>query len=239
MTELPELLPHGPLEEVLADVFVVRGQVRPSFGGHDLQMSRTMTVVRDGGSLTLINTMRLDDDGLASLDELGTLDRIVKLGSFHGRDDAFYVRRNGAEVWSLPGMPHERGVVTDVEMEHGAPGPCEGSEAFVYETSQVAEGLLLLARHGGILVSCDSIQTWTGRDEWFDEATAQLMESRGFFGHANFGPGWLGAGKPERSDFDRLKELSFRHLISAHGAPLLNDAHAALLATIEEKTPTR
>ena len=220
-------------------MFVVQGQVIADFGGRRLQMSRTMTVVRDGEALTLVNTLRLDDAGLAALDALGAVQNIVKLGSFHGRDDAFYVRRYSVRVWSLPRMPHERGVVTDVEMRAGAPGPCDGSEVFVYETSETSEGLLLLERDGGVVISCDSLQNWTGPDEWFDEATATLMESQGFFLPANIGPGWLAAGKPQRSDFDRLRALSFRHLISAHGAPLLNDAAAAVRGTIDVKLRDR
>ena len=61
-----------------------------------------------------------------------------------------------------------------------------------------------------------------------------MLREQGFFRPANVGPGWRNSGKPEASDFARLKALSFRHLLSAHGAPLLGDAHQALSATFDE-----
>ena len=234
MTDFPPQLPHGEIQQILAEVFFVMGQTRPSIGDQTFQFSRSMTVVRDGDALTLVNTMRLDDAGLARLDELGTVANLVKLGSFHGRDDAFYVDRYGATLWSLPGMEHERGLKTDAELVPGQPGPCPDASAFVYETSATREGLLLLEREGGILLSCDSLQNWLGPDEYFDEASATMMRAQGFFRAAGVGPGWRNSGKPEASDFARLKKLSFQHLLSAHGPPLLGDAHRAVSATLEE-----
>lgn len=234
MTDFPPQLPHGEIREVLPEVFFVTGQTRPTFGGQTVQFSRNMTVVRDGDALTLVNTLRLDDDGLARLDELGNVKHLVKLGSFHGRDDAFYLDRYGATLWSLPGMEHERGGVTNAELVPGQVGPCPDASIFIYETSALPEGLLLLEREGGILLACDSLQNMSGPDEYFDERSAAMMEGQGFFRPANVGPGWRNSAKPEASDFARLEGLSFRHLLSAHGTPLLHDAHRALSATFEE-----
>ncbi|WP_114287969.1 hypothetical protein [Candidatus Halocynthiibacter alkanivorans] len=86
MPDFPEQLPHGPLEEVFPDVFVVKGQIRIE-ANQIHEFSRNMTVIRDGGALTLINTIRLDDAGLDALDALGLVRHIVKLGAYHGRDD--------------------------------------------------------------------------------------------------------------------------------------------------------
>jgi hypothetical protein len=230
---LPPQLPHGEIVEVLDDLFFVTGQTRPVFGGHAMQFSRSMTIVRDGEDLTLINTMRLDTAGLAALTALGQVRNIVKLGSFHGRDDAFYVEEYGATVWSFPGMPHERGVSTDAELRAGHPGPFADADVFVYETSNLPEGHLLLRRHGGVLFACDSLQNMTAPDEFFDDATARVMETQGFFAPANIGPGWRNGSKVQASDFERLLTLPFAHLLSAHGAPLLHDAKAAVAASVE------
>jgi hypothetical protein len=92
MDELPELLPHGELEEIFPDIFVVKGQMKLG-PGRAIHFSRNMTVVREGEDLTLFNVVRLDDAGLAALDALGRVAKLVKLGSYHGRDDAFYCRR--------------------------------------------------------------------------------------------------------------------------------------------------
>jgi hypothetical protein len=196
-----------------------------------------MTIIRDGDSLTLVNTIRLDKNGLARLDRLGTVKNIVKLGSFHGRDDAFYLDRYGATLWAPAEMEHERGVKTGADLAPGQPGPCPDALVFSFETSSVPEVILCLERQGGILVSCDSLQNWDGPDVYFDEASAVMLEKQGFFQPANIGPGWRNAAKPERSDFTRLIELKFRHLLSAHGKPLLNDAHQAVSATIQKVYP--
>lgn len=233
MSEFPPQLPHGDLTEVLPDVYFVTGQSQPEFNGKTFRFSRNMTVIRDGDVLTLVNTLRLDDAGLARLDALGTVGNIVKLGAFHGRDDAFYKDRYEADLWALPGMPHERGVATNRELDAGQSGPCADADPFVYETSATPEAVLRLGRHGGILLSCDSLQNWTGPDEYFDEASAAMMQAGGFFNPANVGPGWLGAAKPDKSDFLRLKDLEYRHLLSAHGAPLLDDAKSAIEATLK------
>ncbi len=235
MSVLPPQLPHGELRELLPDVFMVTGATRPVFGGQQLAFSRNMTVIRHGEELTLVNTLRLDEAGLARLDELGRVVNVVKLGSYHGRDDAFYIGRYGARMWAFAGMPHERGVVTERELLPGGEMPFEGATAFVFETSSSVEGLLLAERHGGVLMSCDSLQNWAdGADEFFDEATAASMAQLGFFRKAGVGIGWLNMSKPEVVDFVRVKELGFRHLLSAHGAALLDEAHAALSATFSE-----
>ncbi len=230
MTDLPPQLPHGELVEVLPDVFVVSGASHPVFGGRALRFSRNMVVVRDGGALTLVNTLRLDDDGLARLDGLGTVEHVVRLGYFHGRDDAFYARRSSPTIWSFPGMPHGRGVITDKELVPGEPGPFAHAEVFDFETAGIPEGLLLLQREGGLLMACDSLQVYADPDEYWDASTAALMRPAGSPRGVQVGPGWWNAGKPQASDFERLGALSFRHLVSAHGPPLWNEAHSAVTA---------
>ena len=115
--------PHGDIEEVFPDVFFVTGTTTPVFQGERWQYSRNMTVVRHETSLTLINTVRLDDAGLAALERLGTVENVVKLGGFHGIDDAFYVDRYGATLWGLPGAEHESGKQSDRFLGEDAPFP--------------------------------------------------------------------------------------------------------------------
>ncbi len=228
------VMPHGKLEEVFPGVFFVTGTTRPHFQGQPWQFSRNMTVVRDGGDLTLINSVRLDDAGLASLDALGKVRHVVKLGSFHGIDDAFYVDRYQAKLWAMPGMKHESGLPTDQELSVGDPTPFSGCTFFRYESAEMPEGLLLLVRAGGILISCDSLQNWATADEYFDESSKERMTQFGFIKPANVGPGWRMFAKPQPSDFARIKELPFQHLLSAHGTPLRDVAKEKLSDTFRE-----
>lgn len=231
MSEFAPLMPHGEIATVFQDVFFVTGTTRPKFMGQDWQFSRNMTIVRDAGSLSLINAVRLDDAGLAALDALGAVTSVVRIGAFHGMDDRFYVDRYGAKLWALPGMSHDGGLATDADLIVGGPMPCAGASLFVFETSAQPEGILRLERDGGILVSCDSLQNWREADEFFDPSSAARMAEAGFFHPANIGPGWRQACSPRAEDFARLQELSFRHLLSAHGTPLIDTAHADLSAT--------
>ena len=169
MADLPELLPHDELQQVFPDVFTVKGQMGVGPGGA-IKISRNMTVVREGEALTLLNVIRLNEEGLAALGALGTVTHIVKLGSFHGRDDSFYIQRHpGASMWAPPGMPHDRGVVTDRELGSYSV-PISDAEYFLFETSSTVEALLRLDREGGILISCDSLQNWGAPDRFSDEA---------------------------------------------------------------------
>jgi hypothetical protein len=71
------------------DIFFVTGAMETVLTNARRQFSRNMTVVRDGNVLTPINSIRLDGAGLAQLDALGRVADVVKIGSLHGRDDAF------------------------------------------------------------------------------------------------------------------------------------------------------
>jgi hypothetical protein len=232
VTDFPPALPHGELQEVLSGVFYVKGQIKATFGETQWQFSRAMTVLRDGDSLTLLNSLRLDDEGLAQLDALGKVEHVVKLGAYHGRDDAFYVDRYGASMWAMPAMEHSHGLQTHKVLAAGEAGPCAGSSVFIFETSSSPEAVLHVERDGGVLVTCDSFQNMLGPDEYFDEKTGQMMDGGGFFGSGNIGPGWLRAAEPQKTDFDRLLGLGFRHLLSGHGEPLLNEAHSTVQGSV-------
>lgn len=235
--DFPPALPHGPLEEVFPQIWVVRGTSRPHFMDMDWQYSRNMTVLRDGSRLTLVNTVRLDEAGLAALDALGRVAEVVRIGAFHDRDDGFYARRYGAKRWALPDLVHADGGRTDVELEPDGPMPISGASLFVFETSKQPEALLFLHRDGGIVISCDSLQNWREADDMFDAASAARMKELGFLVPANIGPGWRQACSPTRRDFDRLAKLSFRHLIPAHGSVLRDTAREDVLARVNELYP--
>jgi hypothetical protein len=225
--QLLPALPHGRFEEVFPDVFFVTGTMKTSLMNADWQFSRNMTVVRDGDTLTLINSIRLGDAGLAQLDALGHVANVVKIGSLHGRDDAFYRARYGAMFWALPGMTHENGLVADRELTPDGEMPFTGCGAFVFRTTKLPECILRIDRAGGILVACDSLQNWLAPDEFFSDESRRMMTEMGFFQPANLGPLWMKINEPQGQDFVRLRELSFRHALCGHGAPLRDTAKEA------------
>jgi hypothetical protein len=90
--------------------------------------------------------------------------------------------------------------------------------------------------HGdlGILVTCDAVQSWANVDRFFSPETAAQYLADGRIRPADIPPTWLEACAPDAADFRRLLALDFRHLVSAHGEPLLDDARARLRARVEE-----
>lgn len=234
MTDFPDLLAHGQIQEVLPDIFVVKGMIR-IVRDETHEFSRSMTVVRDGDALTLINTVRLDDAGLAALDALGTVRHIVKLGLFHGRDDAFYLDRYKANLWAPDGMTYARGEVTSHVMRDGEKGPTSDAVSFVFDTPKAPEAIVHLSRHGGVLVTCDSFQSAAGPDEFFNEVSAASKQRLGFYGRPIIGPGWRNAAQPAHSEYDRLMGLSFSHMLTGHGEPILDDAFVAMKSAIEKE----
>lgn len=229
MSSFPPALAHNTIEEILPDVFFVTGAMATVLMDLDWQFSRNMTIVRDGQRLILINSVRLDENGLNALDRLGKVTDVIRLGALHGRDDAFYLDRYQAQYWVMPGMqPEPQG---NVRILGEDALPLGNASVFRFETSKIPEGVLHLHRDGGILVACDALQNWLQPDEHFCPASQQRMQQMGFFTPANIGPVWLQAAEPKAEDFSRLNTLDFRHALCGHGEPLLDNAKAGFSAT--------
>lgn len=235
MTSFPPALAHGTIEEVLPEVFLVTGAMETVLMELDWQFSRNMIIVREGERLVLINSVRLDDQGLAALDSLGQVTDVIRLGALHGRDDAFYLDRYQAQYWVMPGLEPEQ--QDSKTLAEGSPLPLAGASLFQFKTSKLPEGILHLQRDGGILLACDALQNWLQPDEHFCDASRQRMEQMGFFTPANVGPVWLQAAEPGAEDFVRLRALTFRHALCGHGEPLLEDAHTAFSSSFNRLFP--
>ena len=227
--------PHSEIKEIFPDIFFVTGTNITNYNNTELQHSRNMVIIRNDNKLSLINTVRLDDTGLSTLDSLGKVENIIRIGAFHGRDDSFYLDRYHAKLWALKGMKHNDDRQTDIELIPQQLMPFPGCSLFVFETSLHPEGILHIAKQGGILITCDSIKNWLQPDQFFNAETAKLHEAQGFFGAATISNVWRQACGVTLSDFMRLKNLKFRHLLSAHGEPLLNNADELVAKAIMQE----
>ena len=233
MTSFPPVMPHGSIAEVFPDVFFVTGSYKGEFFGSMWQFSRNMTIVRHGDALTLINAVRLDDAGLDALDALGKVKNVVKIGSMHGHDDAFYLDRYAATFWAMAGMPHAEGLAVGKELQVGGEMPFPDCTMFAFATTKLPECILRLERAGGIMIACDSLQNWVGPDEFIIEDTVEKMQGMGFFEPANLGPAWMHVNEPQAADFVRLKEVTFQHALCGHGTPVRDTAQADFAATFK------
>lgn len=241
--EFPKAQKHGELREVLKDIFFVQGSV--SFGGPlPMAFSRNMTVVREKGELTLINTMRLDDAGLAELEKLGTVKHVFRLAGFHGMDDPFYKDRYQAKVWAVKGHIYAKGFDAakpravpyfkpDVEMDESTRLPISDARLFRFTSGNTAEGLVIMEREGGVIVSGDSLQNWHKADEYFSLPAKVMMKLLGFIKAHNIGPGWLKITKPDPKEIRSLLDIKFDHLLPVHGAEVIGGAREAYRKVIE------
>lgn len=231
--------PHGEIHEIFKDIFFVTGTNKIHHAGEDIQTSRNMVIIRNDSELTLVNTVRLDSEGLRKLDALGNVTHIVRIGAFHGRDDAFYRNQYPTSLlWTLKGMSYDNGLKSDRDLIPNSVMPFPGCSLFVFETSKFPEGILHIEKEGGILISCDSIQNITCTDDFYNAATAQSFHAQGLVKPANISPIWLGATQTNGDDFYRLlKTMTFNHLLTAHGEPLANTAFEQVTDTVKRVFP--
>jgi hypothetical protein len=229
MPTFPAPQPHGPITELFPDVYVVHGSFRMNAL---VTIARNMIVLREEKELTLVNAVRLSEEGERALEALGTVRHLVKLGPGHTLDDPYMRHRYRPRFWS--------GVRRDGDTEElveGAAGPSARAAVFRFQRAKAGEAALIWKQEGGdLLVTCDSVQNWvdTAGCSFVGGLVTRVM---GFIEPAKIGPFWLKAvtgGRPAemKPDFDRLLGHDFKHLIAGHGVVLRDDAHAALARSV-------
>lgn len=242
----PPALPHGELQEVLPGIFFVTGTV--SLGGPlPIRFSRNMTVIREGERLVLVNSVRLNDQGLARLEALGKVTDVIRLASMHGMDDPFYAERYGAKVWAVQGQRYTDGFNANAPTAYFEPHreigpntrlPLERASIHIIHSSP-AEGLLGLERHGGVLISGDCLQNWATTDVYFNGIGRLMMKLGGFIKPHNIGPGWLKQRNPPREDLRAILGLKFSNVLPSHGTPVLGEASTRFRPAIEKVAPEK
>jgi len=238
--ELPPALPHGELRELFPDVFFVTGTM--TVAGKPLSFSRNMTIVREHGSLTLINSVRLDERGLEALETLGKVEHVIRLAGFHGMDDPFYKDRYGAKVWAVKGQTYVAGFDPGAEpyfqadelLDAASALPLEGSRLYEFKSAKPTEAVIVLLRDGGILVSGDALQNWRSTDRYFSLMARVMMRLGGFIKSCNVGPGWLKFARPGPDDLTGLLDLRFAHVLPAHGVEVIGNAKELYRSAIEK-----
>ena len=235
MPNVAPVEPHTGVERLFDDVFCVTGSVqfKPL-----VRLNRNMVVIKTGDELTVINSVRVDGDAKAELDALGKVAHVVKIG-FHGMDDAWYVEEYGAKLWTLPGIDHGDLVADELlKPEHV---PIRDAQLFTFEHTNKPEAALLINRHGGLLVTCDSVQHWEAKP--FMSLMGKLItKAMGFQYPAQIGPPWSKVQTPEggslKPDFERMVALPFKHIIGGHGGLLRDKGPQLLQASIDRKWPS-
>lgn len=227
----PAVCPHDPIEEIAADLFMVRGSVPLNAL---LTITRNMAIVRHDGELTLVNSVRLSPSEEARLRELGSVRRIIRLGPFHGRDDAYYRETFGAELWTPGDSSAYPDSKPDRIFDEATEAPFPDAGFFCFRGTKQPEGALWLRGGSGVLLACDAIQHY-GDYRHCNLPARLLMPWIGFPRTTILGPFWLKLMTPEgaslENEFGRLlSTCSFETLLSAHGSLLRGGAHGAVAA---------
>jgi len=225
----PDVLPHDLPKQVAEDLFVVHGCVKPNAF---IRFTRNMTIVRENGQLTLINPVRMDDAGLLALEELGEIAHVLRLGPGHGMDDPFYVDRYNANFWSFKGGTTYTTPAIKYALSDGGTLPFSNAQLFAFNHLNEPEGVILLERSTGILLTCDAIQSYAEfphmpHTNWLARRILPLI---GFSRETLISKMWMKLAVKDqvgiRTELKRLLSLDFDQLLSAHGTFVPQNAHA-------------
>ncbi|MDH0031226.1 MULTISPECIES: hypothetical protein [unclassified Acinetobacter] len=225
------IYPHDPIVEIFENIYLLRGSVRLGLG---LSMNRNMMILKQGNELTLINAVRISEPELKKLESLGQVRHIIRLGDFHGLDDQFYIDRYQATFWSQSHHVNYPKLIPQQIIQADTQPPIKNSEFFIFEQATCPEAILFI-KDKKLLISTDSIQYW---NDWkyFSFLSKIIIYLMGFRLGLFIGGPWLKRVTPKqgslKSDFDRLLQLDFQHLISAHGVLLQDSAKDKLTSLI-------
>lgn len=220
MTTYAPAAPHTKIEEIAPDVFLVRGQIRLK---KVMALARNMVIIRNDKELTLVDPIRLTESGEEELKKLGTVKYLIRLSHFHGLDDDYYKDTFGVELWATGGTSSAYpDTKVDKILTKADELPFPDSEVFVFESSKVTEGALIIrksAEDGAMLITCDSLQYHFNDSLYTNVAMRVMMRVMGFKKTPIvIGPPWLGAaGEGAKDDFDKLVKMEFTQMVGGHG----------------------
>lgn len=232
----PPVQPHDDLAQLLPDLWFTRGSIEFVPGG---RVGRNMVVLREGAELTLIASVRLSEAQERELESLGMVRRVERICAAHGCDDAYTVDRFGAEFWCLEGADSDHAAPKpDHQFRPGESLPFCGLRSFGFEGVATTEAALLWPRHGGVLITGDAFQHYSGWRQFngWGRAVCRVL---GFRRGTIVGPVWHGVLTQDeaalRRSFDTLLEEDFEHAIALHGDFVEGDAHEAARRAVEQE----
>ncbi len=228
-TTLPEAMPHGQIKEVFKDVFFVTGEVN-FFPG--LPITRNMIIIRQKIELTLINFIRLSNQGMMELENLGTIKNIIRIGDLHHLDIPFYKYRYNATYWTLEHANGDGDIKPDKILYQSDDLPFDDAKLIIIKTQKCDEAAILLDHDGGILITCDCIQNHESlkNHKLFERFTIRI---NGTCGKAKISRLWLMHNHAKYEDLNTILKYHFKHLLSAHGTPLFDSARKCLKQSIK------
>src|SRR5207249_3050641 len=180
MSDHPPASHHLPLRECFPDVWLASSANAMSIPlGLKITFSRNMVAVRVPDGWVLLNPVRLSEGAEAEVLAKAPLKHAVRLGTFHGRDDRYYVDRFGIEFWGVPGEQTYPEPSFSREITEEGPFPIAGVRVVVFKKATRAECVVCLPQHR-LLVTCDSVQH-CDHDPLISTLGKLVMYPMGFF----------------------------------------------------------
>lgn len=226
---------HGSIDQIFENIWFVKGQLKMAMR-LPVYISRSMTIIRENDELTLINPIQLSESGMQTLESLGKISSVIRIGGFHGRDDAFFKARYHAVIYALKGHIYTNKIgnlpsdvdagymQADVVLDVDDPLPVSNASLIWFQSARPAEAVLKLEQNGGILITADSLQNAPHPDEYHNWLAKVMMKSMGFFRPYHIGPGWLKYSGVNTSEVRDLLNYDFNHVLPGHGDPVIGDA---------------
>ncbi|MEZ4741138.1 MAG: hypothetical protein R3B45_01595 [Bdellovibrionota bacterium] len=212
------LLPHGPLKEVLPNVFTVTGLMR-IYGL--FQYSRAMTILNENGTLAIINPVRVEEDLLNKIQKLGQIKYLLKIGQLHNVDVPFYMDKFSLELWINRNDPSVDESYSTRYFDDVDEIPILRCKVRTIRGSEIKESILVTPGDGGCLHSCDAFVNM-GSDPNHNWLTSKLSK---FLPDPTYiGPNWIKMAKPPEASLKFVLDFDFENFIPAHGEPIIGNA---------------
>lgn len=200
-----------------------------------------MTVLRQDGGLTLVNTVRLSEDGLTELEALGEVRHVLRIGGWHGSDDAFYKDRYGCPVTAIKGQRYFDGTTAEKGNTYFAPDhwideddalPITGASLYIVHTNP-PEAILRIPAGGGTLITADALMHWPSADDRFNFLGRVGMKMGGMLKPYSMMPPWVDKYHPPRAEVAGILELDFHNVLPGHGQAVIGSALPNWRPTLE------
>lgn len=234
MTDQSKVYPHGKVEQISENLFMVRGSIKMN---PVVRITRNMAIIRQGDELSLVNPIRVNAKVEAEIEALGKITHLLRLGAFHGVDDEYYANKYSVSMWAQKGGTTYTKPTIDNEISAGCQLPFTNAEVVEFDGSVQPECALLIKTGKGILLTCDAIQNY-GDYSYNNFLTKLMMPFIGFPRTTIVGPIWLKFMTPKNqsleAQFRKLLDLEFDSLLAAHGTLLKSGAHAAVARAIDK-----
>jgi len=126
------------------------------------RISCTMTIVKRGDDLTLINTLRVSAEVEEEIKKLGTIKNVVRICANHGSCDEYYKDTYEATYYDLPNADLEGATKTPQADKELPEIPIADAKVLMIKDLKFPEAMILIPDGGGTLITGDFIQN--GRD---------------------------------------------------------------------------